>query len=264
MDVRDKYRRLGWRSEHWEYVRLYRSLRGNAATTWRRQMLSTGKIIIGDSFTFPLEGEAPRFLDEYLTDVEADAAAAHLALRTEPEAVAACKTIGVEVARTATRNQDHHQSSKALVAEVSGHVQAFAQANGLSVETDPQRRGVWANAHGFHVTARNLDGALPGLLNPLAVWEIKEYWGITAGGSKMSDAVYECQLVGRELREFSDRTGTKIVHLVFLDGRDQWNKRRSDLVRFIDLFHQGLIDHLIIGHQTTTEWPELLQRFRPR
>jgi len=71
--------------------------------------------------------------------------------------------------------------------------------------------------------------------------------GVTAGGSKMGDAVYECQLVGRELREFSERTGTQIAHIVFLDGRDQWNKRRSDLVRFIDLFRQGLIDHVLGG-----------------
>ncbi len=194
MRVRGSYRKLGWDSEHWEYVRLYRSLRGNAGALWRQQMLSNNEITIGESFTFPLKGGAARTLDAYLTDVEADAVDAHLALRTEAEARAACERIGAAVATTSTRNLDHHQSSKALVAEVSGHAEAFAAKRRIDIATNPQRRGVWANERGFHVTARNLDGAVPSLLNPVAVWEIKEYWGTTAGGSKMSDAVYECQL----------------------------------------------------------------------
>ena len=54
------------------------------------------------------------------------------------------------------------------------------------------------------------------------VWEIKEYWGKTKGGSKMSDAVYECALVGLELRDFEERTGApRVQHVVFVDGKDQ-------------------------------------------
>ncbi len=92
------------------------------------------------------------------------------------------------------------------------------------------------------------------------VWEIKEYWGKTKGGSKMSDALYECALVGRELREFEDRSGAqRVEHTVFLDGKDQWSHRQSDLKRFIDLFHQGLVDHLIVGREVETEWGKLLR-----
>ncbi len=74
----------------------------------------------------------------------------------------------------------------------------------------------------------------------------------------MSDAVYECNLVGRELREFEERSGAKIEHIVFIDGREQWSYRQSDLRRFVDLFHQGLIDYLFVGREVETDWQETL------
>lgn len=115
--------------------------------------------------------------------------------------------------------------------------------------------------NGLHVTARNLDGAIPALSNPHIVWEIKEYWGKTKGGSKMSDAVYECNLVGRELREFEERSFKRHVnHVVFVDGLEQWSYRKSDLARFVDLLYQGFIDCLIVGREVETKWKLLLEK----
>jgi hypothetical protein len=108
--------------------------------------------------------------------------------------------------------------------------------------------------HDLHVSARNLDGAIPALFRPILIWEIKEYWGQTNGGSKMSDAVYECALVGRELRDFERRAGGRVGHAVLLDGKEQWTARKSDLLRFYDLYCQGLIDKLFVGREIETEW----------
>ena len=128
------------------------------------------------------------------------------------------------------------------------------------MEANPQRRCVWCVKNGLHVTARNLDGAIPSLANPTIIWEIKEYWGKTKGGSKMSDAVYECNLVGRELREFEERTGISVAHVVFVDGKEQWSARKSDLARFIDLSHQGIIDYLFVGKEIELQWEKTLLR----
>lgn len=70
----------------------------------------------------------------------------------------------------------------------------------------------------------------------------------------MSDAVYECALVGRELRDFERRTKLNVQHAVLLDGKAQWAARKSDLLRFYDLYYQGLIDILVVGRQIETEW----------
>jgi hypothetical protein len=56
---------------------------------------------------------------------------------------------------------------------------------------------------------------------------------------------------------FEAKSGIPIDHIVFVDGKEQWNSRKSDLLRFIDLHQQGLIDHLIIGREVETDWPIL-------
>ncbi len=176
-------------------------------------------------------------------------------LRTEDEAKAYCKKKFNELPKTTqTKNLDHHQSSKALVLTTTRLAEAVCKEFGMAIEPNPQRRCVWVAKEQLHVTARNLDGAIPGLVDPFLVWEIKEYWGTTSGSSKMSDAVYECALVGRELRDFEKRTKLHVDQAVVLDGKAQWTSRKSDLLRFYDLWHQGLIDLLVVGREVETEW----------
>jgi len=237
------WQQIGWRHELWGLVRYYRSLRGQAADQWLARLQQNGKMDVG---TTALTIAAPNveLLSKYIEGAKTAQTMARGALRTEAEALAFCEDLGATVLTTKTRSKDHHQSSKALIAAVSAIATKACTDAGTTVETDPQRRLVWATSAGLHVSARNLDGAVPTLVNPTIVWEIKEYWGVTSGGSKMSDAVYECQLVGREIREYEEHSKTKIIHIVFLDGQAQWLARMSDLLRFIDLEHQGLIDHL--------------------
>ena len=180
-------------------------------------------------------------------------------LRDETTALAYCRRKKLATGTTATQNKDHHQSSKALVAAVTGVAQKVCRKLKTTFDPSPQYRCVWCNSNGLHVTARNLDGAIPSLLNPVMVWEIKEYWGKTSGGSKMSDAVYECQLVGRELRDFESKTGIRVEHVVFVDGKEQWAARQSDLKRFIDLTFQGFIDRLFVGKAVESEREPYLQ-----
>lgn len=260
MDRNDRWRTFGWRHELWELVRYYRSLR-RGGDAWLTELRRTRSLDTGDGSSFPVDAEVLDALAEYVLAVKKDFDAAFGALRDEDQARECCERIGVTVGVTSTKSADHHQSSKALVAGVSGVASAECRQRKIGVETDPQRRAVWLTDKGLHVSARNLDGVIPGLGNPKAVWEIKEYWGKTSGGSKMSDAVYECQLVGRELREFEEKAKVRIQHIVFVDGRDQWGSRKSDLVRFIDLFHQGIIDELFVGKECETEWRTWLREF---
>ncbi|MCF6311181.1 MAG: hypothetical protein L3J39_01900 [Verrucomicrobiales bacterium] len=206
---------------------------------------------------FPIDVQLIDLLEEYVEETKDLLESALADLRSEKDALAYCKKMKFKVGKTATKNKSHHQSSKALVAAVSGIAAKSCEAHGVSVDLDPQRRAIWFSDQELHVSARNLDGAMPSLNNPRAIWEIKEYWGKTKGGSKMSDAVYECHLVGLELRLFEASSGVHIEHIVFVDGKEQWSYRKSDLLRFIDLHQQGLIDHLIIGREVETEWSEL-------
>ncbi|MFA7682411.1 MAG: hypothetical protein WCX61_05280 [Candidatus Peribacteraceae bacterium] len=261
MSARSRWQSLGWHHPVWDLVRYYCSLRGEGnRQTWLKQLKESERMSVIDGENFQIEKEYIDLLFQYLDFRQQEFERVFSLLRDEKEALQFCKKLGVSVSKTTTRNQEHHQSSKALIAAVTEIAKIVCHKKGLTLDANPQARCVWCSNKGLHVTARNLDGAVPSLANPIVIWEIKEYWGVTSGGSKMSDAVYEANLVGSELRAFEEHTGGTVMHVVFVDGKQQWSSRKSDLFRFIDLMHQGLIDHLLVGREVETEWESILMK----
>jgi len=256
----DNWRRLGWEHPVWELVRYFLSIGTKGERESFVEALGVESAAKIGEAKLKLGPEISKLLIAYLEFRTTLWDARGKMLRTEAEANAFCvKAFKESPKTTQTKNQDHHQSSKAMVLTTTRMAEAVCQEYGIAIDPNPQTRCVWLVAQKLHVTARNLDGAVPGLLNPILIWEIKEYWGTTSGGSKMSDAVYECALVGRELRDFERRTGHHVDHVVLLDGKDQWTSRKSDLLRFCDLYYQGIVDELIIGREIETHWRPYLK-----
>lgn len=254
-----KWAGLGWRHPVWDLVRYHLSLRGpRRLAAWLEDLKNTNQMAVGTAATLPIEPEQVTLFFEYLQQREKDFAQAYAMLRKEEEALKYCQDRQIAIDYVRTKSQEHHQSPKAVVALVNSIAKKVCDVKGVAFDPNPQSRCVWCANNRLHVTARNLDGAVPGLANPMIVWEDKEYWGGPGGGSKMSDAVYECNLVGRELREFEEQTKVKVVHIVFIDGLTQWTARKSDLKRFIDLTNQGLIDVLLVGREIETQFEPLL------
>lgn len=246
-----EWKELGWKHPLWQLIRQYLSIRGNRQK--ERFLFEMNNVFAGKK-------DLNKLLLDYLTARSTQLNTALQGLRTEEQSIGFCKSIGAHFCLTRTQNKEHHQSSKSLVAAVN-HIAGRVSKNfGFSLDDNPQKRCVWDLEDKLHVSTRNIYGAIPKLSNPVIIWEIKEYWGKTQGGSKMSDAVNEVQLVGLELRNYEQGISKSIKHLVFLDGKQQWNSRKSDLARFIDLFNQGLIDYLFIGKDVESEWQLYLER----
>lgn len=259
MKAEPPWSELGWKHPLWDLVRYYLSIRGTTKqATFRQTLLDKSRVVVDEDNAFPVSPEIIELFQRYLEHRERMFVALFGLLRTEDEALAFCGTLKVLVKQTQTQ-QEHHQSSKAVVAAVSALAEACCKSCVVTVNSNPQTRCMWCNENGLHVSARNIDGAIPSLMNPRIIWEIKEYWGKTSGGSKMSDAVYECHLVGLELRYFEEKTKCKVEHIVFVDGKEQWTARKSDLNRFIDLLNQGLIDQLFVGKDIEGKWSEALR-----
>ena len=195
-------------------------------------------------------------------DYRHEAGAALLAkARTEDQALADFAELSSEVVkRYGTQSTDHHQSSKVMVQTVAVLTEAVCLDEGLDVDVDPQKRATIVSESHIWTSPRRLDGALPSLLNPVGLWEIKEYWGGTSGGSKMSDAIYECQLVGEELRTFEDTGGPRVQHYAILDGARQWSSRQADMRRAVDLLCSGLLDELLVGSEVMEDWPGIVRQ----
>lgn len=119
------------------------------------------------------------------------------------------------------------------------------------------------NAMPQRTLARRVDGAFPSVVNPVGIWEIKEYYYTTTFGSRVANGVYETLLDGMELEELESATGRKVHHLLFLDDHFTWWKcGRSYLCRMIDILHMGYADEVIFGREVLTRLPEVAREWK--
>ena len=114
------------------------------------------------------------------------------------------------------------------------------------------------NAVAVRTLSRRVDGAFPDVVNPVAVWEIKEYYYTTTFGSRIADGVYETLLDGMELEELFEHEGIDVKHYLMVDAYDTWWKMgKSYLCRMVDMLHMGYVDEVLFGREVTDRIPEL-------
>lgn len=107
--------------------------------------------------------------------------------------------------------------------------------------------------------ARRVDGAFTSPVNPIAVWEIKEYYYTTTFGSRVADGVYESLLDGLELEETRKETGIDIKHYLIVDARDTWwLKGKPYLCRIYDMLHMQYVDEVLFGREVINELPRIV------
>lgn len=108
--------------------------------------------------------------------------------------------------------------------------------------------------------ARWVDGAFPSAVNPIAVWEIKEYYYTTTFGSRVADGVYESLLDGMELEELREHEAIDIKHYLMVDSHfTWWEGGRSYLCRILDMLHMGYIDEALFGYEVVERLPALVK-----
>ncbi len=110
--------------------------------------------------------------------------------------------------------------------------------------------------------ARRVDGAFPATVNPIALWEIKEYYYTTTFGSRVADGVYETLLDGAELEELREHGHVEVEHCLIVDGyRTWWMQGRSYLCRIVDMLHMGYVDEVLFGREVLVRLPEVVERW---
>lgn len=118
--------------------------------------------------------------------------------------------------------------------------------DGLPCEYDPRvLTTVTKNGLPVRTLARRIDGAFPIVVNPIAVWEIKEYYYTTTFGSRVADGVYETLLDGMELEELHRNENYHVLHYLMVDAYyTWWDCGRSYLCRIIDMLNMGYVDEV--------------------
>ena len=94
-----------------------------------------------------------------------------------------------------------------------------AHSQGIPCDYDPRRlTTITRDRAPVRTLARRVDGAFPSTVNPVAVWEIKEYYYTTTFGSRVADGVYETLLDGMELAEIAENENINVLHYLIVDA----------------------------------------------
>ena len=108
--------------------------------------------------------------------------------------------------------------------------------------------------------SRRVDGAFQTPVNPIAIWEIKEYYYTTTFGSRVADGVYETLLDGYELSEVRQFTKRNIRHYLMVDDYfTWWTMGKSYLCRICDMLHMGLLTEALFGKEIIDRIPLIVQ-----
>ncbi len=149
---------------------------------------------------------------------------------------------------------------------LTGMVNMLIEANIGDAACDYDPRSLTTITHDampLRTLSRRVDGAFPSVINPIAIWEIKEYYYTTTFGSRVADGVYETLLDGMELNELETAIHRKIQHVLFVDDYyTWWECGRSYLCRIIDMLHMGYVDEVVFGREVLARLPELAREWR--
>lgn len=154
---------------------------------------------------------------------------------------------------------------KAAPAFLTGIVNMLIEENGagLPCDFDPRKlTTVTKNGKAVRTLARRVDGAFPRSTNPIAVWEIKEYYYTTTFGSRVADGVYETLLDGLELEELKEHEQIDVKHYLMIDAfLTWWRMGKSYLCRMIDMLHMGYVDEILFGYEVVEEMPRIVKEW---
>lgn len=187
-------------------------------------------------------------------------------LMSRDEAKAEFERLHKELTPKCPIPRNKQKGEKKGPAFLTGIVNILMEANigGAPCNYDPKAlTTVTHDAMPLRTLSRRVDGAFPSIVNPLSIWEIKEYYYTTTFGSRVADGVYETLLDGMELRELEDASQQKIYHVLFIDDHfTWWVKGRSYLCRLIDMLHMGFVDEVIVGREAITRVPALARGWK--
>ena len=158
--------------------------------------------------------------------------------------------------------KNKQKGEKATIAYLTAMVNLLveAHAQGMDYDRDPrQLTTVTRDGKPLRTLSRRVDGAFPSAVNPVAIWEIKEYYHTTTFGSRVADGVYETLLDGMELEEMRDETGIHVEHVLILDAHyTWWECGRSYLCRMIDMLQMGYVDEILFGTEIEARIPAIV------
>ena len=157
------------------------------------------------------------------------------------------------------------KKEKRAPAYFTGIINMLIEANAVGTPCDFDPRALATVSKGgvpIRTFARRMDGAFPSVTNPLALWEVKEYYYTTTFGSRVADGVYETLLDGMEIEELATSEKINVLHYLMIDAHyTWWGCGKSYLCRIVDMLHMGYVDEVLVGKEVISRLPELVKEW---
>ncbi len=168
--------------------------------------------------------------------------------------------------RVVTMNKQKGEKKKPAYLTAIVNMLIEQEIEGLPCDYDPRQLTTFTNNNSpLRTLARRFDGAFPSTTNPIAVWEVKEYYHTTTFGSRVADGVYETLLDGMELEELRHAEGIDCLHYLMLDAHyTWWECGRSYLCRVVDMLHMGYVDEVLFGAEVLERVPLIAREWAAR
>jgi len=170
-----------------------------------------------------------------------------------------------ELKPTCPQPMNKQKDEKQAPAYFTCIINMLIEANSKGYDCNYDPKGLTAFTHNnFPVRSlsRRVDGSFPNVINPIAIWEIKEYYYTTTFGSRVADGVYETLLDGYELNEVREHLDRKVSHYLMIDDYNTWwTMGRSYLCRICDMLHMGLLTEALFGKEVVHRVPQLVKEW---
>lgn len=157
------------------------------------------------------------------------------------------------------------KGAKRAEAYLTGIINMIVEANtaGHPCDYDPRvLTTITRDGAPLRTLARRVDGSFPSSVNPIAIWEVKEYYYTTTFGSRVADGVYETLLDGMELEELLEHEKIPVKHYLMVDDYfTWWDCGRSYLCRVIDMLHMGYVDEVLFGSEVIESLPGIVREW---
>jgi hypothetical protein len=189
----------------------------------------------------------------------------HLNLMDLEEAKVLFNELCKQYSPTCEIPQNKQKGEKAGPNYYTGIINILLQANIGEYEISYSAKQLTAftlNKVPYRSLSRRVDGSFPSVINPVALWEVKEYYYTKTFGSRVADGVFESQLDGLELKEIRETLDRSIHHYLMVDSKfTWWVKGRSYLCRIFDMMHMGLVTEAIFGKEVVDRIPIITKQW---
>ena len=181
------------------------------------------------------------------------------------EAQALFEQLRRELNPTCPIPMNKQKGAKRSEAYLTGMVNMMVErySDGLPCNYDPRElTTVTRGGVPLRTLSRRVDGAFPSAVNPIAVWEIKEYYYTTTFGSRVADGVYETLLDGMEIEELREHESIAVRHYLMTDAHfTWWRSGKTYLCRMFDMLHMGYADEILFGREVVEEMPRIVSKW---